>query len=393
MPGSLCAHARIWFVHRQRVTVKGEKMGKIFRRFCMYLAVGAGVCMALSPGMAKKALAASAMIGIEASESRICVGDSFYIVVTVESEAVIGDVDAYFTYDDKRLEFITGGSIASEENKLIHIKDKVSDADYVKKYSVELKAKRSGDVEIALISPFKILNAEDGTGMSASSNRLSLHIAKEGSAGTGTGALQPGDDNTVGETEEPGGSSVTMPGTEEEGGMPVAVNRKGARLESLSASPQLLSPEFQPRHYRYTTTVAADVTELELLYTTYEEDSYVEVIGNGDFVTGRNLVKIKVTGADGYTKTYKITVTRAAGEPEEKQPENGSMNQDSQEEEGVTVHSRVTKVYTDDEYRDTVTRLKLIIGILTAFSLFLLVIVLSLVLRLKGYKEDGLDDV
>lgn len=368
-------------------------MEKIFRRFCMCLAVGAGVCMILSMGMEKKALAASATIEIEASDTQICVGDSFYIIITVESEAAIGDVDAYFTYDDKRLEFLTGGSIASEENKLIHIKDKISDVDYTKKYSVEMKARKRGNVEIALISPFKILDATDGTSMSASSNRLSLYIAKEGSAGTEAVVPKPGDGDTEGEPEEPGGGSgIIVPELPSESGMPGVVNKKGARLESLSASPQLLSPEFQPKHYRYTTTVAADVTELELLYTTYEEDSYVEVIGNGDFVTGRNLVKIKVTGADGYTKTYKITVTRAAEEPEGKQPESGA-GQNGEEEEGITVHSHVTKVYTDDEYQNTVTRLKLIIGILTAFSLFLLVIVLSLVLRLKGYREDGLDDV
>lgn len=365
-------------------------MEKIIRRLCMYLAACAGVYIILSSGMAEEAMAASAAIEIEASDTGICVGDSFYIIITVESEAAIGDVDAYFTYDDKKLEFVTGGSIVSEENKLIHIKDKISDADYTKKYSVELKAKRSGNSEIALISPFKILDAEDGTSMSTSSNRLSLYIAKEGSAGAGEAVPEPEGDGTETVPEEPGGgSSVILPEPTSEGGMAAAVNKRGARLESLSASPQLLSPEFQPKHYRYTTTVAADVTELELLYTTYEAASYVEVSGNEDFVTGRNLVKIKVTGADGYTKTYKITVTK---EPEEKLPETGSEEEDS-EEEGTTVHSKVTKVYTDDEYQDTVVRLKLIVGILTAFSLFLLVIVISLVLRLKGYKEDGLDDV
>lgn len=364
-------------------------MEKIIRRICMYLAACAGVYMLLSSGMAEEAMAASAAIEIEASDTKICVGDSFYIIITVESEAAIGDVDAYFTYDDKKLEFVTGGSIVSEENKLIHIKDKISDADYAKKYSVELKAKRSGDSEIALISPFKILDAEDGTSMSTSSNRLSLYIAKAGSAGAGEAVPEPEGDGTENVPAEPDGSSVILPEPTPEGGMAASVNKRGARLESLSASPQLLSPEFQPKHYRYTTTVAADVTELELLYTTYEASSYVEVSGNEDFVTGRNLVKIKVTGADGYTKTYKITVTK---EPEEKLPKTGSGEGDS-EEEGTIVHSQVTKVYTDDEYQDTVVRLKLIIGILIAFSLFLLVIVISLVLRLKGYKEDGLDDV
>lgn len=359
-------------------------MEKMIHRLCMYLAISAILCLVLWKGEVKEACAASATINIEASENQIGVGDSFYIIITIQSDNVIGDVDAYFNYDDKKLEFVTGGSIAANENKLIHIKDTVSDADYTKKYSIEFKARKRGTADIALLSPFKILEAEGGESMSASSNRLSLYIGKEGS---GSAAL-PSETETGNEIEEPEGGSTDMP----EESTPEPVNKRGAKLASLSISPQLLSPEFQPGHYRYETTVASDITELDVFYTTYETDSYVEVSGNQDFVTGRNLVKIKVIGADGYTKTYKIAVTKTAEEPEQ---ENASSTEEeeSKEEEGETVHSSVTKVYTKDEYQATVTQLRLIIGILTASVFFLLVIVISLILRLKGYKEDGLDDV
>lgn len=359
-------------------------MKKTIHKLCMYPAICAILCLILWKGEAKEAHAASATINIEASNDRLCVGDSFYIIITVQSENVIGDVDAYFTYDDKKLEFVTGGSIAADENKLIHIKDTISEEDYTKKYSIEFKARKRGAADIALLSPFKILGAEDGESMSASSNRLSLYIAKEGSSST---AFLP-EDGTESETEEPEGGSTDMP----EESTPEPVNKRGARLSSLSISPQLLSPEFRPGHYRYATTVASDITELDVFYTTYETDSYVEVSGNQDFVTGRNLVKIKVVGADGYTKTYKIAVTKTAEEPEQEN-EGSTGEEEGKEEEGETVHSSVTKVYTKDEYQATVTQLRLIIGILTAGVLFLLVIVISLVLRLKGYKEDGLDDV
>ena len=349
----------------------------------------------LASACPKSASAASATVSISNPQKQVRVGDSFYIVIEVTSDVSIGEVDAYISYNQKKMKFITGGSVISVENKLLHIQDTISEDDYSKKYSVEFEAKRRGKAEFSLLSPFKIVDASEGTQMSISGNRLSMQVlgvsesTQSSTPGEGTGAESPGEGENTGEgtwTEEGGFAQETEPSA-----TPAITDKRALRLSRLSISPYLLSPEFRPGHYRYTTVVDADVTELILSYETYKDTSIVEVYGNDNFVTGENLVKLKVTDAQGNRKTYKITV--------DKKPEKAEGDTDatvatsaSADDEGTALHNSVTKVHEENRYEEQMSGSRLAIILLAALSMLLLVVIISMFLRLKGYREDGLDD-
>lgn len=345
----------------------------------------------LASACPRSASAASATVAISNPQKQVRVGDSFYIVIEVTSDVSIGEVDAYISYNQKKMKFITGGSVISVENKLLHIQDTISEDDYSKKYSVEFEAKRRGKAEFSLLSPFKIVDASEGTQMSVSGNRLSMQVlgAGEGTQlstpGEGTGTESPGEGTW---TEEGGFVEETEPSA-----TPSITDKRALRLSRLSISPYLLSPEFRPGHYRYTTVVDADVTELILSYETYRDTSIVEVYGNENFVTGENLVKLKVTDAQGNRKTYKITVDKKA-EKTEGNTDATTATSDSADvdDEGTSLHNSVTKVHEEKRYEEKMSGSRLAIILLAALSMLLLVVIISMFLRLKGYREDGLDD-
>ena len=81
-------------------------------------------------------------------------------------------------------------------------------------------------------------------------------------------------------------------------------------LSSLSCSNATLSPSFSSGTTYYTCTVPFAVTKLDLSYKKSDSGSSVSVSGNEELAVGSNTVSIKVTAANGASKTYTIDVTR-----------------------------------------------------------------------------------
>ena len=82
-------------------------------------------------------------------------------------------------------------------------------------------------------------------------------------------------------------------------------------LSSLKVSEEGLNPSFDPTKYEYTLKVGNDVNDLDVEAIAKDTKSTVEVIGENDLDVGKNIVKVKVTDANGFTKIYKIVVTKA----------------------------------------------------------------------------------
>ena len=80
-------------------------------------------------------------------------------------------------------------------------------------------------------------------------------------------------------------------------------------LSSLSCSNATLSPSFSAKTTNYTCTVPFAVSSLDLNYKKADSTASVSVSGN-DLAVGANTVSIKVTAANGASKTYTIDVTR-----------------------------------------------------------------------------------
>ncbi len=68
--------------------------------------------------------------------------------------------------------------------------------------------------------------------------------------------------------------------------------------------------DFNPNILEYDITVENDVNSLDLTIVTEDKKAEVTIVGNENFVTGENIVKIMVTAENGNTKTYTINVTK-----------------------------------------------------------------------------------
>ena len=80
-------------------------------------------------------------------------------------------------------------------------------------------------------------------------------------------------------------------------------------LSSLSCSNATLSPSFSSSTTYYTCTVPFAVEKLDLNYKKADNSATVSVSGN-ELAVGVNTVTIKVTAANGATKSYTIDATR-----------------------------------------------------------------------------------
>lgn len=105
------------------------------------------------------------------------------------------------------------------------------------------------------------------------------------------------------------GNSDTDLGSASWSGKVGAAPSSNCNLSSLSCSNATLSPSFSSSTTYYTCTVPFAVSKLDLNYKKADNGATVSVSGN-DLAVGSNTVTIKVTAANGATKSYVIDVTR-----------------------------------------------------------------------------------
>ncbi|WP_310605057.1 cohesin domain-containing protein [Anaerosporobacter sp.] len=213
--------------------------------------------------------AASATVSMTLKETDIKLNDTFNVIVKVEATDDIGGFETFLTYDEKKLEFISGGSLVSGSDGILRISD-MNPENIVKsrKYILQFKAIEQGNAQIETMDQAYVYTYEDSAEMSVSSNRLSISI-----------------------------------GTDEK----VSNN---AKLYSLRISPGVLSPEFTAKTTKYTAEVESDVKELVISAMAQDGDAKVKTMGNTNLQSGPNEVNIIVTAPSGDQKTYTIVVTK-----------------------------------------------------------------------------------
>ncbi len=89
-----------------------------------------------------------------------------------------------------------------------------------------------------------------------------------------------------------------------------------ATLKALSVNTGTLSPKFASGTTAYTVNVANNVSSITVNATATHSGAKVTGTGKTNLSVGKNTISVKVTAEDGKTtKTYTITVTRAAATP------------------------------------------------------------------------------
>ena len=81
-------------------------------------------------------------------------------------------------------------------------------------------------------------------------------------------------------------------------------------LKILSDNGFTLNPSFDKDRLEYNLKVKSNTDSLDLTAIAENENAKVEITGNGNFKTGNNVVLIKVTDENGFTKYYQINVDK-----------------------------------------------------------------------------------
>ena len=140
------------------------------------------------------------------------------------------------------------------------------------------------------------------------------------------------------------GNSDTDLGTASWSGKVGAAPSGDCALSSLSCGNATLSPSFTSKTTYYSCTVPFAVTKLDLNYKKSDSGASVSVSGNDELAVGANTVTIKVTAANGETRTYTIEVTREQ-DPNYKPSTNGKLS--ALTIEGASLSPRFSAAVTD----------------------------------------------
>ncbi|WP_167955273.1 cohesin domain-containing protein [Anaerosporobacter faecicola] len=249
------------------------------------------ICLIVSLMPDKMVQAASATVSITQKEDSVKQNDTFSVTVKVVGTEEIGGFETLLSYDNDKLEFVSGGSLVSGDDGILRISD-LNPENVVtsRKYVLQFKAIEQGNAKIEVIDQAYVYTYEDSAEMSVSCNSLSINI----------------------ETDE----KVS----------------KNTKLYSLKISPGSLSPEFSEKTTSYTAEVDADVSELVISAMAQDADAKVKTKGNTDLKPGNNEVQITVTAPSGDKKTYTIVVHKASSQVAGEEQEQGEEIPEEEEE-------------------------------------------------------------
>jgi len=240
---------------------KIKKMGGLF------IILGLILGMIMMPYAVCKASSASITLGTDATT--VTKGDKVIVSIQLSSEALLGDFEAYISYNDDVLEFQSGASFVAGGDGLLKLSDKnVANMEYSRKYIIKFIAKDIGNSEITINEKAAIYDFETGLDMSVSSNRLNISVVAAESAST------------------------------------------NANLSTLELSPSILMPNFDSDITEYSTNVTNDVEQLIISALPEDDAATVTIQGNDSLKIGTNKVTIAVKAEAGNTKEYTIEVDR-----------------------------------------------------------------------------------
>lgn len=229
--------------------------------------------------------AGSATITLESTDSEVERGDMVSVVLSIESEGLIGEFESYLYYDSEILEFVSGGKYINGGEGTLLISDRNNEAvDDKKTYSLQFKAIDTGVATIQLMDKPRVYDYEEKNEMSVSSTTISISVK----------------------------SSKKL--------------SDNSNLTSLKVSPGMLEPNFSKDTIEYQVTVDSGVSELVVSASPQIAESTVSVEGNKNLTEGENSISIIVKAPSGNTKTYHIIVTKLPVSEEKEEEEKDKEN-------------------------------------------------------------------
>lgn len=271
------------------------KIQKIMFVLCLCLigAVGMGGVLTIK--------ATSASITLSSKSKEVQKGDAFSLVLSLDSNDIIGGFEGYISYDDELVEFETGGNHISGGGGILRISDIDSEQQSEsKKYGIKFRAKKKGECTFQISDTPMVYNA-DGDELSVSSNQFVLSII----------------------------NSEKM--------------SKNNKLSKLLISPGKLNQEYSNDITAYKTEVSYDNDMLFVSAVPEEPEATIALEGNENLKVGKNFVHIIVTAPSGDARDIQIEVTRLS------EGETPASEKEEEEELEETPSNKTEVVEKNDE--------------------------------------------
>lgn len=269
-------------------------------------------CLLLLGMPVKRAEAASATISISTKNTDAVIGDEVYVIITVKSSELIKGFKAYFTYDNRILRFVTGGSVVhgNDDEFLVDDTERTVSATKIT-YSVKFIARGRGSTSISLKKGFEVTADNDTSSNLSISYTPLVVVVKENQAEETTSPKKTKEPKETATTEV---SASPTPSKEPETAAPKPTSSKddiigSNKLKNLSIGEGVsLAPDFSPEIKKYSAIVTTDEKTLPITYETEDSQAEVVIKGNKKLTEGKNTIKIAVTGTNGRKRVYTLAV-------------------------------------------------------------------------------------
>ncbi len=139
-----------------------------------------------------RASADGAAVSIQTRNTTVTEGDTVYVLITVKSSQGLSGFEGHFPYDNRVLQFQTGGSVVYGNDNEFRIEDVERDSTVKQiKYSIKFQARREGSTTITLQKPYNVFGESTSEKLSVSYNALTIVVKKKDSSDTATPAPAP----------------------------------------------------------------------------------------------------------------------------------------------------------------------------------------------------------
>lgn len=392
----------------------------------------------------KPAFAASATVGLLADANEVTVGDMFTVNITIASETLFGDFEANLSYDEDILEYQGGTSEISGSSGFLKINDQgVARGSTSRKYAMKFEASQVGICKIEFQGRAMVYDFDTGNEMSVSSSPLTINVkAKEtASANTNLKSLKtspsdfsPAFDKNIYEyqltvdyeteqliinaiPEDPkatvsisgndslkvGENKISIKVIAESGAIieyTINVIREAQDVKTDPEDTQTAEQEFK---------ASFEAVRIDGLTYAVFQGRYQLIEPGSDVIVPNGYIKSKLIISDIsvtaftpannldsdflliYAKNEKGEEGFYSYDRSEKTLQRFIVKEENIPEKQPTPAAPVQEAASLEKYRDSLNMATVVIVLLSVLCALLLVIVIRLILKRKGFKEEDLD--
>lgn len=377
--------------------------------------------------------AASAAIKISTDSKVVTKGNNITVSLTIEAEETIGEIEGYLSYDPDILEFIDADKSISGGDGVLRVAETMEDTQKAsKKYKMKFKAKEVGIGEVEFSDTPFVYNYDNGKEMSVSTNHLSINVKATKLVSTDTslsdlkispGELAPEFDPYVYEystSVDSNVSSLVVSSNAKDSGASIKVKgntdlKEGkntviltVKAESGDIKDYTIYVEKQSSKGEDTTDTEGTNENFKVINDdgrTYIENRYryeiIEVPEDVSIPEGYSRTKIILYGVTvtGYTKPDDlnndfILIYAMNNEEEAGFYQYDRVEQTMQRYMGsvtMNTNNNSSDEKTSDEYNGRLTQLAIIIAVLSAVCVLLILGIIKLYMKTKGYNDNDLE--